>query len=58
MDEDRIARIEKELDDIRLNQLELIKKLSRYEGKFGGILLVVSAIGAAVTLFLNLNETS
>jgi hypothetical protein len=52
-EEDRINRLEKKIDEIEGKQDQMLIEFAKYKGAWGGILLVVSALSAALYLFFD-----
>ena len=56
MSDDRLERLEKEVDDIQQTQIQILKELERYKGFWGGIIIVGTAVAACVSLWFGFKE--
>ena len=50
-DDDRVVKLEEKVEHIEEKLDSLLLKFARYEGKLGGILMVLAALGACFKLF-------
>lgn len=45
-----LGHIQKDVDELKKNQKEMIKELAKYKGVVGGVMLAISALTACGTL--------